>query len=142
MTKLLVYVLHHDVGFAPRIEEGTCILKGCMKNSIEKRAKVGDWIIGIGGVDTGSRIKDRGKYDRKLIYTMKVEENKNNAPKSKDFYYFGNKAIDFPEELKILAPFVRRFRKHYEENPEIISKFENFIRKQTKGVIGTPCDIQ
>jgi len=115
-----VYRMDHDTGFAPNTEYNICTLSGC-KNSkngkrknIEESAAKGSWVIGIGGNKTGK--------PNKLIYAMEVEENlpypefrkkysqksvylrpKNagtNVLVSVNFYYFGNNAIDLPNELK------------------------------------------
>jgi len=106
--------MDHDTGFAPHIENKICVVSGCKKNTIEKWAKRGSWVIGIGGNKTGK--------PNKLIYTMEVEEKllyedfKRKYPKeseylskekagtnvliSRNFYYFGNNAINLPENLK------------------------------------------
>lgn len=113
IAKNYVYMIKYDKGFAPNIEYGICILGGC-KSTIERCAKKGIWIIGIGGNKTGK--------PNKLIYAMEVEEAlphpqfreryrkesnylppekaKNVLISKKKFYYFGDKAIDLPESLK------------------------------------------
>ena len=52
-------------GFAPHADKELCFLSGCMKTTVEKWAKDGSWVIGIGGNNTG-------KPD-KLIYVMEVK---------------------------------------------------------------------
>lgn len=106
--------MDHDTGFAPNVGYALCTLSGCKKNTIEKWAKKGSWVIGIGGNNTGKA--------NKLIYIMKVDENltykefrkrypvkskylntKTAGPNvlvSKEFYYFGKRAIDLPPDLK------------------------------------------
>jgi hypothetical protein len=143
--KLCVYTVDHDTNYAPNVSYGVCRLKGCKKRTIEKSARPGDWIIGIGGTRTGKERGLKGKFDRKIIYAMKVQENLGDEPKSKDFYYFGDKAIDLPKNLRILVPHERRFRQKYfrlKEHKETINKFEKFIRKQPSGRIGKPCDLE
>ena len=49
MSELLVYVMTSDRGKAPKVKGNICVLEGCKKKTIEKYAKSGDWIIGIGG---------------------------------------------------------------------------------------------
>ncbi len=145
MAKLCVYVMDHDTGYAPKITKKTCTLKGCMETNIEKNAKVGDWIIGIGGKSVGRTKGNEGKYDRKLIYAMKVTENINNAPRSTDLYYFfGDNAIELQKELDELAPKRKRFRKKYFESDEhhiLFSTFEKFIMKHKRGKNGHHCDV-
>jgi hypothetical protein len=61
---LYAYAITRDFGFAPNPFHGTCTLATC-KPDIRKGAKVGDWILGIGG----SNIKGAS---RKCILLMKV----------------------------------------------------------------------
>lgn len=113
MHKNYVYRMDHDTGFAPNIQDNICTLSGCKKDTIEKWASQGSWIIGIGG-------KRTGKPD-KLIYVMIVDERlshsdfiskypdrsqylkgkqTNSVLVSREFYYFGDKAIELPQELE------------------------------------------
>jgi len=109
------YRVDHDLGFAPHIAGRLCTLCGCKKTTIERWAKAGSWIVGIGG-------KGTGKNDA-LIYAMKVEETPSyrdfrkahpadasylsghgiprDAPVllSTHFYYFGNQARLLPPDL-------------------------------------------
>jgi hypothetical protein len=62
---LYVYVVARDFGFAPNPFHGWCTLATC-KPDIRKAAKVGDWVMGVGG----SRLKATGK----CIYLMNVSE--------------------------------------------------------------------
>jgi len=63
--KLNSYVITRDYGFAPNPFHGFCTLATC-KPRIRKRAKIGDWVIGTGGVDL--------KLSGKMIFAMKVTE--------------------------------------------------------------------
>lgn len=114
MSKNYVYRVDHDTGFAPNVDHSICSLSGCKKTTIEKWAEKDSWVIGIGGKNTGK--------PNKLIYAMKVEENlpyrefrsrypvksRYLSPKdagtnvlvSREFYYFGDQAIELPEDLK------------------------------------------
>jgi hypothetical protein len=126
--KNYVYRVDHDTGFAPHVENGILSLCGCKfcKNNgtrnIEELANIGSWIMGIGGNNTGK--------PNKLIYIMNVEEklaidefkkkySHGNYIKQYMFdgrkykpeyvlisrhkyYYFGNNAIDIPDELKYI----------------------------------------
>lgn len=122
MGKHYSYRIDHDKGFAPNPYNEVCTLSGCKTRkkdgtrNIENLAQNNNWIIGIGGNNTG-------KPD-KLIYAMKVKENisydeflKKYPGKSKylsrkkagervlvskNFYYLGNKAINLPDKLSHL----------------------------------------
>ncbi len=62
---LYIYVVARDFGFAPNPYHGLCSLATCVPR-IRASAKVGDWVMGVGG----SRLKATGKN----IYLMKVTE--------------------------------------------------------------------
>lgn len=62
---LYIYVVDRDFGFAPNPYHGYCTLATC-KPRIRKNAKLGDWIMGVGG----RSLKATGK----CIYLMKVTE--------------------------------------------------------------------
>lgn len=63
--RLFAYVVTHDSGFAPNPFGGYCTLATC-KPKIRLRAKVDDWIVGVGCVKTAG-------HDH-LVYAMKVAE--------------------------------------------------------------------
>ncbi len=63
MGKVYIYVVARDLGFAPNPFHGICSLATC-KPKVRNTAKVGDWIVGIGG----GRLKSTGK----CIFAMKV----------------------------------------------------------------------
>lgn len=65
MSKVYIYVVDRDFGFAPNPFHGTCTLATC-KPAIRNTAKVADWIIGIGG----ARLKATGR----CIFAMQVTE--------------------------------------------------------------------
>lgn len=65
-THLYAYIIRRDFGFAPNPFHGTCTLATC-KPKIRHTAKIGDWILGIGGNRLGEA---RGK----CILLMKVSE--------------------------------------------------------------------
>lgn len=65
-SHLYIYVIARDFGFAPNPFHGYCTLATC-KPGIRKSAKVGDWILGVGGRRLGSAY-------RKCILLMKVSE--------------------------------------------------------------------
>jgi len=62
---LYIYVVDRDFGFAPNPFHGYCTLATC-KPLLRKVAKIGDWIMGVGGT--------RLKATNKCIYLMKVTE--------------------------------------------------------------------
>lgn len=63
---LYSYPITRDFGFAPNPFHGICTLATC-KPKIRKSAKVGDWVMGVGGCNLAS-------VKRKCIYLMKVTE--------------------------------------------------------------------
>lgn len=63
---LYAYTITRDFGFAPNPFHGLCTLATC-KPDIRKSAKVGDWIMGIGG----SSLRE---VKRRCILLMKVSE--------------------------------------------------------------------
>lgn len=63
--KVYSYIVEHDLGFAPNPFHGVCSL-ACCKPRIRKRAKVGEYVLGVGG----ARPKLRGH----LIYWMRIDE--------------------------------------------------------------------
>jgi hypothetical protein len=111
-----VYRVDHDLGFAPHVSKGVCTVCGCKTTTIERWARQGSWIVGIGGVGTGRRDT--------LIYAMQVEEIpphfvfKRANPRraaylseaqvaadapvlvSRTYYYFGNKSPAIPQALQ------------------------------------------
>lgn len=60
-----IYVVDRDFGFAPNPFHGYCTLATC-KPGIRKGAKIGDWVMGVGG----GRLKATGR----CVYLMKVTE--------------------------------------------------------------------
>lgn len=60
-----LYVVNHDVGFAPNPYSGICTL-ACCRPDIRRNAKLGDYILGFGSSTVG--------LERRLVYFMKVEE--------------------------------------------------------------------
>lgn len=63
MSKVFVYVVQRDFGFAPNPFHGSCTLATC-KPDIRKGAVPGDWVIGMGG----SRLRATGR----CIFAMRV----------------------------------------------------------------------
>lgn len=65
-SRLFIYVIARDYGFAPNPFHGICTLATC-KPGIRKSAMNEDWILGVGG-------KNLGAAHRKCILLMKVTE--------------------------------------------------------------------
>jgi hypothetical protein len=65
MPSVYIYVVARDFGFAPNPFHGYCTLATC-KPGVRKGAKVGDWVIGMGG----SRLNATGR----CIYAMEVTQ--------------------------------------------------------------------
>lgn len=63
---LYVYTITRDYGFAPNPFHGVCTLATC-KPDVRAGAKIGDWILGVGGCNMKSA-------SRKCIFLMKVTE--------------------------------------------------------------------
>ena len=65
MANVYMYVVARDFGFAPNPFHGVCTLATC-KPRIRSGAKMGDWVIGMGG----SRLRATGR----CIFAMRVTE--------------------------------------------------------------------
>jgi Nucleotide modification associated domain 2 len=63
-VRLYSYIVKHDGGFAPNPFFGYCTV-ACCKPQIRKRAKEGDWIIGLSPRASGN----------KVVFYMEVEES-------------------------------------------------------------------
>lgn len=152
--KNYVYRMDHDTGFAPNTEKGICTLSGCKKTNIEKWAKAGSWVIGIGGNNTTK--------PNRLIYAMEVEENlpylifkkrypeksryltKRNAGTnvlvSRRFYYFGVNALPL-QELKHIIFNGRNCKCISDEDIGRLKKYIEALGYRN-GALGQPNNIQ
>lgn len=65
-SRLFMYSVTRDLGFAPNPFHGVCTLATC-KPAVRSAAKVGDWVVGI----AGANLK---KYKGRCIYAMEVTE--------------------------------------------------------------------
>jgi Nucleotide modification associated domain 2 len=70
MSKLYMYVVDRDFGFAPNPFHGYCTLATC-KPIVRRKAGVGDWVIGMGG----SRLKATGRCIFAMCVTEKLTFN-------------------------------------------------------------------
>ena len=163
--KLYSYVLDHDEGRAPHVSGGLCTLAKCKDRSpgsnrgnIVENARVGDWIIGTGGL--GKRSAGHGK----LIYAMRVTKRltladyRQKYPNRRDsdpddvnktdrfvllsdhFFYFGRNARDIPTELRAagIEKRGRRYRCDFDE--QLIGAFEKWLNDHyERGVHGPSC---
>lgn len=59
------YVIEHDLGFAPNPFHRVCTL-ACCKPKVRKKAKLGDYILGMGAV--------RPKLQGCITFWMRVDE--------------------------------------------------------------------
>lgn len=62
-SRVYVYVVKYDLGFAPNPFGGVCTL-ACCKPDIRRVAQIGDWVVGMGGRD----LKATGR----CIFAMRV----------------------------------------------------------------------
>ena len=116
MANHYVYRIDRDLGFAPHVSGRLCTLCGCKTTTIERWARPGSWVVGIGGNGTGRA--------NMLIYAMQVTstpsygEFQTSHPRaalylrghgvsqdapvlvSNHFYYFGSSAPPISSQLK------------------------------------------
>jgi Nucleotide modification associated domain 2 len=70
VSRVYLYVVDHDLGFAPNPYHGVCTLATC-KPGIRSTAQVGDWVIGLGG----KSLKATGKCIFAMRVTKKITFN-------------------------------------------------------------------
>lgn len=148
-AKHYLYRMDHDTGFAPHVSRGVGTLCGCKKTSVERWAEPGSWVIGIGGKGT--------KQPDKLIYAMHVEETpsygdfqrehpanakylktRDDAPVlvSRRFWYFGNNAIELPQELEHIILRRQGCKLVSDEDIELLKRL--VLRRKKPGKHGEP----
>jgi hypothetical protein len=151
--KHYIYRVDHDQGFAPHVDDDICTLCGCKKSTIEVWARKGSWVIGIGGNGTGqpNRLiyamqvegtplyaKFRSRYKRKSSY-LKGEHIDSSARVlySRQFYYFGDKAIDLPKSLQHIIIHGRGCKRVSDEDAV---KLKDYLARKYKhyGKFGNP----
>ncbi|MEW6499812.1 MAG: hypothetical protein AB1589_46215, partial [Cyanobacteriota bacterium] len=71
MSRIYIYAIVRDFGFAPNPFHGYCTLATC-KPKIRNPAKVGDWVIGMGG---SKRLKATGRCIYAMCITEKITFN-------------------------------------------------------------------
>jgi hypothetical protein len=65
MSSVFIYVVDRDFGFAPNPFHGYCTLATC-KPRVRNPARVGDWIVGMGGARLGAT--------GRCVFAMQVSE--------------------------------------------------------------------
>jgi hypothetical protein len=70
MAKVYIYVVDRDFGFAPNPFHGFCSLATC-KPRIRNAARIGDWVIGVGG----TALQATGKCLFAMKVTKKISYN-------------------------------------------------------------------
>jgi hypothetical protein len=115
MVKHYAYRMDHDTGFAPNTAYGLCSLSGCKVTTVERWAKPGSWVIGIGGKGTSQ--PDKLLYAMEVIESLSLQAFTRRYPRkslylrgkavpnvliSRHFWYFGNRAIELPPYLHLL----------------------------------------
>jgi len=70
MSKVYIYVVDRDFGFAPNPFHGHCTLATC-KPGIRSGAQVGDWVVGVGG----ARLNATGRCIFAMGITQKLTFN-------------------------------------------------------------------
>lgn len=68
MPRLFSYTMAHDDGAAPNPFRGLCTLAIC-KPKIRLKAKLGDWVVGLGSVNAPS-----GNLGGRMVYAMRVDQ--------------------------------------------------------------------
>lgn len=130
------YRVDHDLGFAPHVERRLCTLCGCKKSTIERWARPGSWIIGVGGRKTGK--------SNALIYAMQVENVLSYRRLQKRYksrasylhghgilasapvlissrsYYFGDHALNLPKCLAHMVQRVQGCKRISEKDIELL----------------------
>lgn len=71
--KVCAYVMTYDSGLAPNPFHGACTLSVCTPNHVSKNIQIGDYIIGVAGVNLCKKIIPPSDPWR-LIYAMKVDK--------------------------------------------------------------------
>jgi hypothetical protein len=84
MPKVYFYVVDRDFGFAPNPFHGSCTLATC-KPKIRARARIGDWVIGMGG----ARLNATGR----CLFAMHVGQTRSFNEYWSDPDYFDKRPV-------------------------------------------------
>lgn len=120
-SHLYTYAITRDFGFAPNPFHGICTLATC-KPDIRKKAKVGDWIMGIGGSTLPAA-------KRKCILLMKVSEKMSFQEYWDDGRFALKKSIRNGSDVQLLGDNIY----HKDENDNWIQ--ENSHHSKSDGTI-------
>lgn len=142
--------MDHDTGFAPHPDIELCFLTGCKKTTVEKWARDGSWVIGIGGKNTYK--PDKIIYAMKVKHALTFKDFKTKYPSkrlyyrgrkpgpnilvSEHFVYFGDKAIDIPNGLTTMFIKTQGCKCVSDEDARKLE--QHFNKKNTWGKIGNP----
>jgi len=172
MNSIFKYVIKHDGGTAPCVDNGLLSLCIC-KPKIRRVAKAGDWVIATGSKQTVSKVPKivfAAKITKKLSMETYALENNNrsdsiyefdgfslihngspihsdekaqavdksgiNCLLSEKFWYFGENAIELPNDLYSLYHYGRGHGKINDE--EMLNLLENYLLNIPTGIIGEP----
>lgn len=109
-SHLYAYAITRDFGFAPNPFHGSCTLATC-KPRIRKSAKIGDWILGVGGANLKS-------VQKKCILLMKVTEKISFNDYWKDTRFYIKKPVRNGTRVQLLGDNIY----HQNENNEWIQE--------------------
>lgn len=167
--RLFSYVVHHDYGFAPCIDDALCSLSVCKysksgRPNIVELARIGDWIAGTGGASEKSAGHGRLVYAMRVTGKMSLAEYVSEgrfrrrkdamlalenpiAPSrlallSTEFWYFGSNAPNIEDRSwNRDAQFEKRGPGYRSKfAPGVIAEFERWLRGSgPPGVYGSPC---
>jgi hypothetical protein len=146
MPKHYLYRMDHDTGYAPRSIEDFWILCGCMKRNVERGARKGSWVIGIGGNGTGK--PDALIYAMQVDATLTLEKLSQKYPSESSYlydwgmaaespvlvsnqcFYFGKDAPDLPDDLSHLLVGKPRCKLVSDEDT---IKLQRFLAEEYRG---------
>lgn len=94
-SHLFAYAITRDFGFAPNPFHGVCTLATC-KPGIRSSAKIGDWVLGVGG-------SNMGDVSRKCILLMKVTEKIDFQQYWEDYRYTLKKPLRNGSRVQMLG---------------------------------------
>ena len=172
MNSIFKYVITHDEGTAPCVDNGLLSLCIC-KPKIRRVAVPGDWVIATGSKVRVSKIPKivfAAKITKKIsMETYALEDNKrsdsiyefdgfslihNGSPihrnekaqavdksgrnclLSQKFWYFGQNAIELPNDLYSLYHYGRGHGKI--NDTKMLGLLENYLSTISSGVLGKP----
>lgn len=149
------YRVDHDLNFAPHIWRRVATVCGCKVGTVEEWAKVGSWVVGIGGANTGQA--DRLLYAMRVTQKLSYGEFRRKHPANAaylegrgiaegspvlisrgEFYYFGDQALKLQPELRGLIHTTQGAKRLSEED---IERLKAFLANTPPGRHGRPNNI-